>query len=106
MSGIKYFAIAGQTPKHDMPADPKDARVQSVWMDGDVVENCIFGESCWYKKPFKGPGYIKHDSDELLMFVGSDSSDPENLNAEIGLWIEKPYEARTSLYKPYKHQLL
>ena len=71
-----------------MPVEPEDARVGVVWMDGTVVEDCMFNEACWYVMPFKSPGLWKHYSDEVLFFIGGDPNDPENLNAKIEMYIE------------------
>ncbi|MBN2060944.1 MAG: hypothetical protein JW882_11085 [Deltaproteobacteria bacterium] len=88
MSNSKYFALAGQGTPTELPFSPREARVGSVWMDGDVVEGCMFNEACWYVSPFKGPELLKHNSDEVLFFIGGDPNDPENLNAEIEMCIE------------------
>jgi hypothetical protein len=67
---------------------PDDAHVHSVTMDESLIEGCMFSEACWFAKPFSRSSLFKHDSDELLMFTGSDPDEPENLNAEVELWIE------------------
>lgn len=88
MSYSKYFAQAGMTASKGVKIDPDDAHVHSVSMDGSFIEGCMFGEACWLVKPFSRNSFFKHNSDELLMFIGSDPDNPENLNAEIELWIE------------------
>jgi hypothetical protein len=57
-------------------------------MDSGLLDGCIFSEAGWFVKPVTEPGMIRHDSDALLVFIGSNPEDPENLNAEIELWIE------------------
>jgi len=57
-------------------------------MDKKLINGCIFGNANWIVKPFKQEGIYKHNSDVLLMFIGANNIDPENLNAEIELWIE------------------
>ena len=57
-------------------------------MDGSFFEGCIYSEASWFNAPCKCNGLVKHDSDELMVFIGSDTGDPENLNAEITLRIE------------------
>lgn len=88
MSNIKYFALAGQGTPPEMPTVPAGARAEAVWMDENVVPGCIFGEACWYTKPFEGPGLLKHNSDEVIMFIGGDPENPEDLGATVELWIE------------------
>ena len=80
--------MAGMVEPADAGLVPGDADAHSVRIDGSFYKGCIFGDACWLKKPFSRNSFFKHNSDELLMFVGSDPNDPENLNAEIELWIE------------------
>lgn len=42
----------------------------------------------WYAAPFTQEEYIRHDSDELLVFIGGDRENPEALGAQIEYWIE------------------
>lgn len=88
MSYAKYFALAGMSAPKELGFEPQDVHLHSVSMDGDLIKGCMFSDACWLMKPFSRNGFFKHESDELLMFVGSDPDDPENLNAEIELWIE------------------
>ena len=88
MSTNKYLALPGMGNPVKMPIKPEDARVTSVWMDGDVIKNCMFAEATWFKKPFRETGLYKHDSDKLMVFIGSDPQDHENLNAEVEIWLE------------------
>jgi mannose-6-phosphate isomerase-like protein (cupin superfamily) len=88
MSNIKYFAFAPEGSPQRFDIEPKDANIQVVNMDSDVFKGCIFGNAGWFLKPLKWNGFFKHQSDELLMFIGGDPNDHENLNAEIELWIE------------------
>jgi hypothetical protein len=88
MSYSKYFALAGMTLPTGVKLDPDDAHQHCVSMDGSFIKGCMFSEVCWLVKPFSRNSFFKHNSDELLMFIGSDPHDPENLNAEIDLWIE------------------
>jgi hypothetical protein len=88
MSNIKYFALAGQGKPFQASVKPKSARVNAVWMDGGVVEGCMFNQACWYLKPCKAPGVVRHNSDKVMFFIGGDMENPENLNARIEIWIE------------------
>lgn len=88
MSIAKYFAFAGMNTPKEANLHPGDAHVPSVMMDGEFYQGCMFSDASWFVKPFVRNGYFKHNSDEVLVFIGSDPDDPENLNAEIELWIE------------------
>jgi hypothetical protein len=82
MSNEKYFAFAKPN------TSPENGRVKIVEMDRQFYKGCIYGKADWIVKSFKRNDMYKHNSDELLMFIGSDPDDHENLNAEIELWIE------------------
>jgi mannose-6-phosphate isomerase-like protein (cupin superfamily) len=90
---IKYFAQGGSCPKEAFPCDsiPPDAAVSSVCMDGNAVENSIYGSAGWLVKNFKAEGLVKHDSDELHIFIGGNALDPENLNATVDFQIENDH---------------
>lgn len=88
MPYAKYFALA-KPGKQGIGGDKTDrARVEIVTMDKEFMERCIYGQASWIIKPYKRKDFFKHRSDELLMFIGSNPDDPENLNAEIELWLE------------------
>lgn len=88
MSISEYFALAGMSSPDHIHFHPESAHVHSVRMDRSIYPGCIFSDACWVTKPLQRDEFFKHNSDELLMFIGSDPADPENLNAEIELWIE------------------
>lgn len=88
MSSLKYFSFKHPNESADMHIKPKDAVRPIVRLDGDVVENAIFYQASWLMKPFEQNGMYKHDSDKMMIFIGSNPDDHENLNAEIELWIE------------------
>ena len=87
MSNIKYFALAGQGNPVQSPVEPKDARINAVWMDGRVVEGCMFNEASWYLKPCKERGLVKHNSDKVIFLLGGNPDKPDSLNATVELWI-------------------
>jgi hypothetical protein len=89
VSNIKYFTLAGQdtTPIHP-PVDPENARINAVWMDGTMIEGCMFNEASWYMAPCREPGLIKHNSDKVMFFIGGNPGKPESLNATVDLCIE------------------
>jgi len=88
MAEREYWVKATGSPVTAVKAEPADARVSSVTMDGSRVEGCMFCEVYWYTKDCTEPGLIKHDSDEVLVFIGSDESVAETLNANISVRIE------------------
>ena len=88
MSGIKYFAMAGQGNPVQPPVEPSDARVNAVWMDGTVVQGCMFNEASWYLKPCREKGLVKHKSDKVIFLIGGNVDEPDSLNACVDLWIE------------------
>jgi hypothetical protein len=88
MSNIRYFALAGQENLGHAPDKANKARVNVVLMDGSVVNGCMFNKACWYIMSCKEPGLVKHNSDEVMFFIGGDTENPENLNATIDIWIE------------------
>jgi hypothetical protein len=88
MSYTKYFVFGAENSSTTVKLSPDDGRVLSVNMDGRVVQGCMFSEACWFVKPVSRDDFFKHDSDELLMFSGNDPDDPENLHADVDLWIE------------------
>jgi len=88
MSNIKYFALAGQGNPGHAPDKSNKTRVNAVWMDGSVVNGCMFNKACWHIMPCKEPGLVKHNSDEVIFFIGGDMENPEDLNATIDIRIE------------------
>ena len=88
MSNIKYFALAGQGNPVHPSVEPKNAMVNAVWMDGSMIEGCMFNEASWYLMPCKEQGLIKHNSDKVMFFIGGNPDQPETLNSTVNLWIE------------------
>jgi hypothetical protein len=88
MSYAKLVALPGMVTPRNLALSPADADRHSVSMDGSLVKGCIFSEACWFVKSFSRDRFFGHESDELLVFIGSDPDDPENLNADVELWIE------------------
>ena len=88
MSVAKYFAIAGDRP-YKVKSLGDGAVLDSVAViDGAYFKDCIFNEAGWIKGTFSQEKLVKHTSDELLVFIGSDTDDYRNLNAEIEIQIE------------------
>lgn len=86
MSDNKYFVFADSHQQADRQSNK--AKVTIVEMDANSIKGCIYGDAGWYMAPFCQEGMVKHDSDILIMLIGADPEDHENLNAEIELWIE------------------
>ncbi len=88
--------VVGDAPWSPVFADNEGRRVLSL--DGDVLKGAFYMETAWFL-PGDWPektGSLKsrtigahtHDFDETLAWVGSDPSDPYNLNGVIELWID------------------
>jgi len=88
MSYEKQFCLAVEKAGADARVDPPGSKITTLRLDGEKVPGCIYCETGWYLRPCTCPGLVSHESDELLVFVGSDEHDPENLNAEVELQIE------------------
>lgn len=87
MASEKYFSFNHTRPL-PIQCTPADAIRPIVSMNGDDVPGCLYYQACWLMKDMEAPEFMKHDSDELLLFIGSDKDDHENLNATVELWIE------------------
>lgn len=94
MSNTKFFAFASQgtfASPGDQVASPwssHDSEIRIVGMDNQHIKGCIFGEASWIVRPFNRNGMLKHHSDKLIIFIGSDPNAPDNLSTEIEFWIE------------------
>lgn len=88
MSSIRYFALAGQGNPVQAPVEPKNARVNAVWMDGTMIEGCMFNEASWYLTSCREEGLVKHNSDKVIFFIGGNPDNPGSLNGTVDLWIE------------------
>ncbi len=88
MDKKKYYVFSGEVPGPEIKAIPQDAEVRIAVLDKSAVPGCMFTLTAWYAAPLEIPGLRKHDSGEVLMFLGSDHEHPESLNAKIELQIE------------------
>lgn len=84
----QYFALAGERNLDQTQPGPQETQAHAVRMDSSLYPGCMFADAGWITGPLARDGYFKHNSDELLVFIGGDVEDPENLNAELELWIE------------------
>lgn len=85
---VKHYALAGEGKPQAMGFEPASALKNAVWMDSAVVPGCMFAQGSWIMADCARPGLIKHTSDALLMFCGSEWETREELHAEIELQIE------------------
>ena len=88
MSVTQYFAMAGDAPYKVLSLGESAVIDSTSVIDGNYIKGCIFNEAGWIKGQFRQDKLIKHASDELLVFIGSDTVDYRNLNAEIEIQIE------------------
>lgn len=88
MSSLKYFSHAHGCKPADLRITPNDAAVPITCLDGNAVEGTMYYQAQWLTKPFTQAGMIKHDTDKLMVFLGSDPDNHEDLGAEIELWLE------------------
>lgn len=88
MDPNRYFCFPGSGKPKKLGFIPDAARENTLWLDGGVEPGCIFCETGWFKSHCVQPGLLCHDSDELLMFIGTDPSDPHSLGATVELHIE------------------
>ena len=82
------FIRSGSCPVITFPCIPEGAVRPIVAIDESVVPGSIFGCMEWIVKDFTTGSFVSHDTDELHMFVGGNSQDPENLNGEVVFQIE------------------
>ena len=88
MSVPKYHALAGEKSYKSGGACDGLAKRTIIAMDGSYLNGCIYSEASWLTAPGLCGGLVKHNSDELYVFLGLDPGNPENLNAEISFQIE------------------
>jgi len=88
MSVEKYFALAGSPQCSGTIFKKGGPIVPIVSMSRKFFEGCFYAEAGWIMEPHEREGLIKHDSDELMLFAGSNPQNPEPLNAEIEIQIE------------------
>ena len=88
----KYIVTELKTPDFppEMVASYKEFATRILWMDKNVVPGAFQMNCSWYNKPdSEHLGYPhKHTVPEIIGFFGSNPEEPNNLNAEIELWLE------------------
>jgi hypothetical protein len=90
---IRCFSLGGTCPQNTIPSSALSGgeRAQAVCMDGSRVKGCIYNNAEWFLNNFETDKLIKHDSDELHIFIGGNPDDHENLYAEIDFQIENDH---------------
>ena len=88
----KYIVTELKTPNFspETVASYAEFATRILWMDKNVVPGAFQMNCSWYNKPdSEHLGYPhKHSVPEIIGFFGSNPDDPNNLNAEIELWLE------------------
>lgn len=88
MPSIDFYSHIHDCKPADLRIEPADAIAPITCLDGDAVEGTLYYQAQWLKKPFTQKGLIRHSSDKLMVFLGSDPDNHEDLGAEIELWLE------------------
>ena len=83
--GIVSAGECAPVKRHDMP----DGSPVAATMDGSVMSGCMFSQSSFLMKSEALPsGLVRHRSDELMMFIGTDIDSSADLGAELLFQIE------------------
>ena len=88
MQDRKYVVFSGEAAGPAVKSIPAEAEVRIAVLDRSAIPGCIFTMAGWFTAPLEVPGLRKHESGEVVMFLGSDHDHPECLNAEIDFQIE------------------
>ena len=83
----KYISKYGETEQPARSGLIEGCR-HIATLDASVHPGCPFNDAVWYTKEGKGTGLIKHENDLLLMFIGSNFEDRDDLGAEVIYRIE------------------
>ncbi|MCL2126448.1 MAG: hypothetical protein FWH33_10755 [Oscillospiraceae bacterium] len=88
MSSRKFFSLDHGCKPADLRIEPKSAIKPIVCIDGSSIDGTIYYQADWIMEPLTQEGLVKHDSDKLLVFLGTDPDDHEALGADVELWLE------------------
>lgn len=88
MSHAKLFTMVGDGHPTPTPYEPADAVVQVVWRDEAQIPGALFNEVFWIMKDCENPQFVKHDQDQVYGFISGDFDDPDNLKADVEMWLE------------------
>ena len=84
----KYFSLDYNCTPSDLRIEPKDAITPILCLDETAIEGTMYYQADWLMKPFTQQGMVINESDKLMVFLGTDPDDHENLGAEIEIWLE------------------
>jgi len=69
--------------------DGPDVIHPTVYLDDKIIKGAFYVECNWFwKANYYSPPVHTHDFDEVLAFIGTDPSNPEDLCGEVELWLE------------------
>lgn len=88
MNGKTYAVFSDETCSSGEGPEPVKGERRIVTMSAASVPGCIFTAAGWYTQDASRPRLHRHDSDQVLLLLGSDHDSPEDLHAEITLRIE------------------
>ena len=95
----KYFVTELKLSEGDAPWTPqfeKNEAMRLIALDTGIREGAFYMETAWFL-PGEWPatkgdvGTVKahsHEFDEAVAYVGTDPSDPYNLNGEVEFWVD------------------
>ena len=84
----RCFARGGSCPRPTFPCRPQEALRPAVCVDGATVPGAFFGCVQWIVAPLTTQGLVRHNCDELHMFVGGDVKNHEALGATVTMQLE------------------
>jgi hypothetical protein len=67
---------------------PPDAEIPACSWTATARRSAFTAARAGWLREFRTEGLVRHDSDELHIFIGGDPGDPENLNATVEFQIE------------------
>ncbi len=85
---VKFYANAGEVKSPEVKANVPGADFQVLCLDGTVIPDCCFVQTGWLKDGVELPDLVTHESDEVIMFLGAEMEDRDNLNATVEIWLE------------------
>lgn len=88
MNREDYRLYAADSVQFGTVGEPADAHIQVLGMDKSFLPGCMVTGAGWYKSDYHDQKMIKHNSDQVLMFLGGDHDHPNDLNATVTLQIE------------------
>jgi mannose-6-phosphate isomerase-like protein (cupin superfamily) len=86
----KYIVTELKTPdfKPEFVEEYNKFATRVLWMDKNVAPGAFQMNVSWYRNPARhAPQPHTHEYDEIIGFIGGDSSSPHNLNGEVEMWM-------------------